>query len=180
MRFYLYIILSLLILNSCGNKEETAIPRFKVKPEVPAQILEDHNYFLEKLKPFTSYEDSTGIAARELYEVMEFHFKEEEDYILPPLGILPLLAKGELPEESGKIVQLIEKFRENREAMLAEHQMIAHFVDEMVTAAGRENHPELSGYEAELEKHAELEEEILFPTVLLLGDYLKLREENNQ
>ena len=62
MRFYLYIILSLLFLSSCGNKEET-IPRFEVKPEVPEQILEDHQYFLERLKPINSYKNSTGIAA---------------------------------------------------------------------------------------------------------------------
>ncbi|MDR9457324.1 MAG: hemerythrin domain-containing protein [Salegentibacter sp.] len=178
MKSYLYIILSLLFLSSCRNEEETAIPRFSVKPEVPAQILKDHNYFLDRLKPITSYEDSTGIVAKELYEVMEFHFKEEEDYVLPPLGILPLLAKGELPEESAKIIQLTEKFRENRDAMLAEHQMIGHFLSEIMDAARRENHPELSGYDKALEKHAELEEEILFPAVLLIGDYLKIKEED--
>lgn len=178
MKPFLYIILSLLLLNSCGKKEETKLPRFEVKPEVPAQILKDHNYFLDKLKPITAYEDSTGITARELYEVMEFHFKEEEDYVLPPLGILPLLAKGELPEESGKIILLTQKFRENREAILAEHQMIEHFLGKMMAAARSENHPELSGYEEELEKHAELEEDILFPAVLLIGDYLELRKKS--
>jgi len=178
LRPYLYIILSLLFLSSCGNKEETKIPRFKVKPEVPAQILKDHNRFLERLKPITSYEDSTGIVARELYEVMEFHFKEEEDYVLPPLGILPSLAKGELPEESKKVIQLTEKFRKNRDVMLAEHQMIKHFLEEMMAVAAKENHPELSGYDEELEKHSELEEEILFPAVLVIGDYLKLKEED--
>lgn len=176
--YLLYILLSLLFLSSCENKEETRIPRFEVEPEVPAQILKDHDYFLERLRPITSYGDSTGIVARELYEVMEFHFKEEEDYVLPPLGILPLLAMGELPEESAKIIQLTEKFRENRDAMLAEHQMIKHFLSEMMAFAGKENHPDLSEYEKALEKHSELEEEILFPAVLLIGDYLKIKEED--
>lgn len=69
---------------------------------------------------------------------------------------------------------------ENREAMLAEHQMIGHFLSEMMAAVAREKHQELSGYLEELEKHAEMEEEILFPAVLLIGDYFKLREENQE
>ncbi|WP_081212150.1 hemerythrin domain-containing protein [Salegentibacter sediminis] len=178
MRVYSSIIVILLFLNSCGNKDETKIPHFGVKPVVPSLILKDHKDFLDKLKVITSYEDSTGLAARELYEVMEFHFKEEEDYVLPPLGILPLLAKGELPKESGKIIQLTEKFRENSDAMLAEHQMIKHFLGEMMAAAWREKHPEILGYDKALEKHAELEEGILFPAVLLIGDYLKLRDKD--
>ncbi|HSP11214.1 MAG TPA: hypothetical protein VLO29_01705, partial [Salegentibacter sp.] len=105
---------------------------------------------------------------------------EEEDYILPPFGILSLLAKCELPEERAKIIHLTEKFRENREAMLAEHQMIGHFLSEMMATVAREKHQELSVYFEELEKHAEMEEEILFPAVLLIGDYFKLREENQE
>ncbi|MFN4763196.1 hypothetical protein ACKGJN_08755 [Gillisia sp. Q332] len=51
--------------------------------------------------------------------------------------------------------------------------MITHFLDEMIRVAERENHQELLGFDKELQKHAVLEEEILFPAVLLIGDYLK-------
>ena len=162
-----------LFLTGCRNEEDVVVLPVAIKPEVPLVILEDHHYFLDKLEQVTSYQDSTGYTARELYEVMEYHFKEEEDYVLPPLGILPLLAKGELPENSKEIITLTEKFRENSDVMLAEHQMITHFLGEMMRAAERENHQELVGFDGELQKHAVLEEEILFPAVLLIGDYLK-------
>ncbi|QED38969.1 hemerythrin domain-containing protein [Antarcticibacterium arcticum] len=174
MKFWKYLIPLLLLPGSCGDKEEARIPQFTA--EVPSQILKEHTYFLNQLKPLTAYEDSTGIVARELYNLLEFHFKEEEDYVLPPLGILQLLANGELPEESGKILKLTEKFRKNESVMLAEHQMIKHFMSKMMNYAATENPGEISGYEKELEKHSELEETILFPTVLLIGEYLKLKE----
>lgn len=34
----------------------------------------------------------TGRAAVKLSDLMQHHFKEEEDFVLPPLGLLPLLA----------------------------------------------------------------------------------------
>ncbi|MGY5850129.1 hemerythrin domain-containing protein [Salegentibacter sp. F14] len=176
MKPYLHIILALFLLLGCGKNKDSEIPRFKVPPETPALILQDHHDFLERLQPIISYEDSTGIAARELYQIMEFHFKEEEKYVLPPLGVLPLLAKGKLPEEAGKIIRLTEKFRENQDVMLAEHQMIQHFLATMMAAAKKENHPELSGFDKALEKHSLLEEEILFPGVIIIGEYLKLKK----
>lgn len=127
-----------------------------IKPEVPLVILKDHHYYLDKLEQVASYQDSTGYAAGELFEVMEYHFKEEKDYGLPPLGILPLLAKGELSENSKEIISLTEKFRENSDVMLAEHQMITHLLGQMMLAAERENHQELMGFDEELHQIAVL------------------------
>lgn len=176
MKTFLTFFLIILLFTGCRDKEmEAIVPAYPEKPETPSVILEDHKYFLKRLEQVRFYEDSTGIAARKLYEVMEYHFKEEEDYVLPPLGILPGLAKGQTPEETENIILLTEKFRKYESVMLAEHQMISHYTKEMMHAAKKEGHPELLGFDAELEKHAALEEEILFPAVLLIGDYLKQR-----
>lgn len=167
-----------LFLAGCRNKEETLVLPMAIKPEVPLFILKDHRYFLDKLGELTSYQDSTGHAARKLYEVMEYHFKQEEDYVLSPLGILPLLARGALPENSEEIILLSEKFRKNSAVMLAEHQMITHLLGAMMLAGQRENHQELKGFDEALEKHAALEEELLFPMVLVIGDFLKQKQAN--
>ena len=173
---FLYVILIALVLNGCSKKEDAAIISVTGKTETPSVILKDHHYFLDKLEPVTFYRDSTGYFAGELYEVMKYHFKEEEDYVLPPLGILPMLARGEFPENAKEIILLTEKFREKYAVMLAEHQMIAHFLGEMMRASKREDHEELTGFDKALHKHAALEEEILFPMVLVIGDYLKLKQ----
>lgn len=173
MRPFSYLILIVLFLTNCTDKKDPVTPTFSVKPETPSVILEDHKYFLKKLEQVTSFEDSTGIVAKKLYEVMEYHFKEEKDNVLPPLGILPGLAKGHTPEEAEKIILLTEKFRKNETVMLAEHQMISHYADILMRAAEKEDHKELMGFDVELEKHAALEEEILFPMVLVIGEYLR-------
>ena len=148
--------------------------------ETPSVILNDHDFFLNKLKQVSNFQDSTGYFARELYEVMEYHFKEEEEYVLPPLGILTYLAREEFPENGKEIILLTERFRENQAVMLAEHQMITHFLSEMMRVAQRENHEELIGFDEALQKHATLEEEVLFPMVQVIGDYLELQQSRDK
>ena len=174
--FWVIILLSI-VLTGCSKKEDPAagLP-VSGKIETPLVILKDHHYFLEKLEQATFYGDSTGFYARELYEVMEFHFKEEEDYVLPPLGVLHVLAGGEVPENAEGIILLAEKSARNSAVMLAEHQMITHFLGQMMLAAAREGHEELIGFDEALHKHAALEEEVLFPMVVVIGDYLKLKQ----
>jgi len=177
LKLLFFIILLFIVLTGCNKKEDPTVG-FPVsgKIEIPLVILKDHQYFLEKLELATFYGDSTGFYARGLYEVMEFHFKEEEDYVLPLLGILPILAGGEFPENAGEIILLSEKSRKNSAVMLAEHQMITHFLGQMMLAAAREGHEELSGFDEALHKHSALEEEVLFPMVVVIGDYLKLKQ----
>ena len=176
-----YIFLLFNVLYGCSKKEDPVVVLpVPVNAHTPSVILKDHHYFLQELEPVTILKDSTGYFARELYEVMKYHFKEEEDYVLPPLGILPVLARGEFPANAEEIIGLTEKFRKNSAVMNAEHQMITHLLGQMVLSAGREGHVEFKVFEEELHKHADLEEEVLFPMVLVIGDYLKLQSEKRK
>lgn len=174
MKLFLYMLLFILIFNQCRDKAKyTSVP-FIEKPGVPSVLKKEHDQFLEKLAKIVSLQDSTGRAAKKLYELMGYHFKEEEDYVLPPLGLLPALAMGKIPEQSEKVIQLTERFRSNSAKMIAEHQMIKAYLDEMMLAGIKENHPELVGFDQEIQKHAASEEEVFFPTAILIGEYLKL------
>lgn len=177
MKPYFFTLLLVLIMTNCRNKENTTTPFFVATPDVPSVILQDHRSFLKKLEKATVYQDSTGVAARKLYEVMEYHFREEEEYVFPPLGILPGISRGQMPDNSEEIFRLTEKFRKNEAVMLAEHQVISHYLQKMIRAAEIEGHQEFADFHTELEKHAALEEQILFPTVLMIGDYLKQRSD---
>ena len=173
MRYLPCMLLIVLFLNQCRNKEKYYTLPFPGKPEVPSSIKKEHTYLLDRLHKLTSLQDSTGSAAIKLNDLMEHHFQEEEDYVLAPLGVLPLLASGKIPEESKKIILLTEKFKSNSAQMIAEHQLIKVYLDELMLAARKENHPEISGFEQELHKHAAIEEEVLFPAAILIGLYLK-------
>lgn len=175
MKHFCYILLLVLFISQCRPKEENTITQFSGKPEVPSSIKEEHQYLLDKIYKISLFQDSTGRVAIKLNDLMQHHFKEEEDYALPPLGLLPLLSTGKLPEQSKEVIVLTEKLKSQLSHMSAEHQLIKAFMDELILVAAKENHPEIIEFEKEIHKHANTEEEILFPTAILIGEYLKLK-----
>lgn len=175
MKHFCYILLLVLFISQCRPKEENTITQFSGKPEVPSSIKAEHQYLLDKIYKISLFQDSTGRVAIKLNDLMQHHFKEEEDYVLPPLGLLPLLSTGKLPEQSKEVIVLTEKLKSQLSHMSAEHQLIKAFMDELILFAAKENHPEIIEFEKEIHKHANTEEEILFPTAILIGEYLKLK-----
>jgi hypothetical protein len=171
----LFLFFLILVLSLCKPKQENTLTQFAGKPEVPSSIKAENQYLLDKVKPLTLYPDSTGIAALKLNELMQHHFKEEEDYVLPPLGLLPSLAAGALPEQRKEVIALTAKLKLQLPHMSAEHQLIKAYLNELVQAAAKDNHPEVIEFEKEVHKHAITEEEVLFPAALLIGEYLELK-----
>ena len=102
MKHLLWLFL-LIFAVQCQPKADQTITQFPGKPEVPSSLKNTHADLLAQLHQFTLIKDGSTPFALKLEELMLHHFKEEEDYILPPLGLLPLLASGQLPEQSKRI-----------------------------------------------------------------------------
>jgi hypothetical protein len=111
MKPYAYILYFVLMWTECRPKPELPLPPFPGKPVVPASIKKEHEHLLGQMHQFSLYPDSTGHSAKKLEELMVHHFKEEEDYVLPPLGLLPLITNGQLPEQTHEILLLTEKLK---------------------------------------------------------------------
>jgi len=172
---YLAIIFFVFFFNACRHREEKDVTQFPGKPVAPASILKEHEYLLSRIHGIASYKDSTGRAAQKLLELMQHHFTEEEDYVLPTLGLLPILTSDSLPENIDDIIKLTDKLESNTTHLNVEHQMIRAYMQETIQAAAFDKHPEIIEIEKVLRQHASLEEEILFPTALMIGRYLKLK-----
>ncbi len=106
---------------------------------------------------------------------MQHHFKEEENFVLPPLGLLPLLTSAKLPEQNKAVIQLCEKLKSQLTHLNVEHKLIKAYMEELMLAAAKDDHFEIIAFEQELQRHAKTEEEVFFPTAILIGEYLKLK-----
>ena len=148
---------------------------FPGKPEMPLSIKNEHDSLLKRLEVITLFQDSTGIVAIKLLELMKHHFREEENLVFPPLGLLPTMAGGKIPGESEAVIQLTEKLKPQMTHMSLEHQMIQAHLEELRQAAKKYNHPEIISFIHDVHSHAAIEEEVYFPAAILVGEYLKLR-----
>jgi hypothetical protein len=130
---------------------------------------------LEKIHKLTLSKDSSSTIAIKLKDLMQHHFKEEEDFILPLLGLLPLLANGQMPEQNKELILLSENVKKQLNHMSAEHQLIKAYIEELKQASDKENQTEIIEFENEVIKHATSEEEVFFPASIVVGEYLKLK-----
>ncbi len=178
MKLIIQIVFFTLLFSCCKPKQDDVVTQFPGKPEIPASIKKEHEELLNTIHAFTLFQDSTGKTAIELEKLMLHHFKEEEDYVLPPLGLLPDLSKGLLPEKKQEIIAMTEKLKEQYSHMSAEHQLIAH-LNKLMTIAAEENHPEVAEFGKAIHKHASAEEEIYFPTAIVVGEFLKMKIQPN-
>lgn len=173
--FYLFL---LILISQCRSKPDIIVTEFPGKPEVPSSLKETHESLLEQVHKLTLYNDSSRFIALKIEELMIHHFKEEEDYVLPQLGVLLAVANGQIPEKSEEIILLSETVKSHMNHLSAEHQLITAFIKELKEASAEENLPEINAFENEIFKHSTSEEEVFFPTSILIGEYLKLKSEN--
>ena len=111
-------------------------------------------------------------AARRAIRIYFPHFEREESTIFPALALVPDLAQGVVRPEMRDTLALISAFKARRDSLADEHRWILCAIDDMVQTASREGNKEFLDFACELRNHERMEEEILFPTVMLIGNYL--------
>ena len=144
-----------------------------MKLQTPALLRAEHEELHGDLARATKAGERTGEAAMAVAKLMHAHFIKEEAYALPPLGLLPALAKGKLEPGMVEVLEMTEKLEADLPQMLAEHQAIVAALQRLVEAAKAENKRGYVLFAEKLMAHAGAEEEVFYPTALLIGRYLK-------
>ena len=143
---------------------------------IPQPLKAEHDELHEELKRATAAGGHTGEAARQVARLLHPHFVKEEEFALPPLGLLERLARGEAPSPSVAqvAVGMSERLRAELPEMLAEHRRIVGALEGLADVAEREGHSGVARFADALKQHARTEEEVLYPAAILLGDLLRL------
>lgn len=145
--------------------------------ETPSSIREEHQQLHHELDLAISSGGRTGTAAKAVAGVLLPHFKAEEAYAMPPLGLLVSIAHDRpiSPDQARRAIRMADQLRAHYDQMISEHQQI-HIALEALAAAAREEHKaEPLAFAEALMLHAQNEEQILYPATLLVGKYLTLR-----
>lgn len=141
--------------------------------QIPPTLKAEHEELHGELARATKAGGRTGEAAKAVAKVMHPHFVKEEEYALPPLGLLSVLAKGKVEAGMAEVLKMTDKLEAELPHMLAEHKEIVTALQRLVEAAKAEDKPEYAHFAEKLMAHARTEEEVSYPTALLIGRYLK-------
>lgn len=141
----------------------------------PSSIEAEHKELHEKLANVIRSKGQTGAAGREVENLLRPHFEKEEQFALPPLGLLSNLAAEKIPPNADDIIKMTDQLKAEMPQMLAEHRKIVEALQRLRKAAQEEHKKEAVKFADHLTAHAIQEEEILYPSAILVGEYLKLR-----
>lgn len=143
--------------------------------KIPHSMIVEHEELHVDLTKAIASGGETGAAAKQVAEALHAHFESEEKYALPPLGLLPALAAGNIVPEMARVFSMTDTLKAELPHMLEEHQAIVAALKKMIEAARQEKKMEHVTFAEKLMLHAQNEEEVSYPTAILIGEYLKLK-----
>ncbi len=141
--------------------------------EIPKTIQIEHEALHSELAKLAKAGGRTGKAAQNPASVLEPHFQKENQYALPTLGLLMPLSEGKFDCGMAAVLSMTDKLQADMSTMLSEHKDISSAVSQLRKAALSEKKSEGVKFADELATHAQTEEQITYPTALLIGLYVK-------
>ena len=142
--------------------------------KIPNSLKSGHEAIEAGLRRAMKEPGALGEAARAVARILDGHHMREEKFALPPLGLLKALGRGETPSGLAEAAELVLGLRREMPQMIDEHRQIAealHRLAKEAAAAGKADYVALA---EDMILHAHLEEDILYPAALLVGEYAAL------
>ena len=146
-----------------------------MKFQIPQPMKEEHEELHVELRKAVMAGGKVGEAAKAVAHVLHPHFEREEKFALPPLGLLSALAEGKIVPEMAEVFTMTDTLKAELPQMLEEHKSIVAALEKLKAAAKQEKKPEVARFAEKLVLHALTEEQVSYPTAILIGEYLKLK-----
>lgn len=143
-----------------------------MKFEIPKPLQVEHEELHATLVNATKEAGAVGEAAREVARLLHPHFVNEEDFALPPLGLLSLLARGGVTPEMAGVLPMTRRLKAELPKMLAEHKQIVGALEKLRAAAHAAGRSEYERFADALVLHAQTEEQVLYPAAILIGEHV--------
>jgi hypothetical protein len=112
------------------------------------------------------------VAAKAVAALLHPHFASEEEFALPPLGLLAGLAAGKLTPAMHDAIAMSDKLKRELPRMMKEHKT-SFARSKSWPAPRRKKKSKIVGLPISL-SHAKTEEQVLYPAAILVGEYLDL------
>jgi len=142
---------------------------------LPQSLIFEQTETLERLTILTKRPGQVAVKAREAIEVMKRHGVREREFILPALTLLPLLADGKVTPDMAWAIAMADRVKAEREQIFDERTKVTEALNALVVAATAAHDKEAAEFAEAAEADSFNDAEILEPTVLLIGDYLRAK-----
>lgn len=141
---------------------------------VPQVLLTEHAEIRAGLDRAIAMGGRVGQVATNVAQALYPHMEKEEKCALRPLSVLPLLAKGQVTPNMSGVLTMVAKLKSALPELLEDHRAIEVALGGLTDVAKAEENGEFTSLAKQLALHLQCEEQILYPTAILIGRYVEL------
>ena len=143
--------------------------------QIPQSLKAEHDELHAELARATKEPGEIGAAAREVARILHPHFVSEEEFALPPLGLLPALATGAVTPEMKPAIDMTRRLKSELPQLLDEHKAVVAARANLQHVSANAGRSDIAAFAGKLILHAQTEEEVLYPAAIVLGQWLELK-----
>jgi len=116
--------------------------------KIPKSLELEHEELHEQLFKGIKEGGKVGEAAKGVADILHPHFEKEEEYALPPLGLLSLLSEDQgedkiTQEMKNNVIFITDKLKADLSHMIEEHNEIVAALNNLIEIAKIKNKTEL-------------------------------------
>ena len=147
---------------------------------VPQSVSYEHEQIIKDLTNFAKREVAHAAAAQKALIVIKAHYAREEAFVLPPLALLPKIAKGAvskdmISKELEPAIAMADRTKAALPELQNDHVQITSLMNELIEAGKADHDEELTRLATRVAIQSLNDFEMTQPTTILIGDYLRLR-----
>jgi hypothetical protein len=166
----------LLVVTVAGIVAAPATAQPVSKPsEIPQSLRVEHNDTLEQLSVLSRRHGPVGVEAGKAMVLFKKHLQREEEYILPPLTLLPLLADGKVSPDMKWAIAMADRVKAEREQIFQEHTQITDAMNSLAAAAQKAHDMAAFDFARGAAADSLNDIELMEPMTIVIGDYLKAK-----
>jgi hemerythrin superfamily protein len=164
-------VLSILLWPACRDQQSKDIS-LALSDSFPVSLQNEHDQLLARFEKIISNRITNDSVSTQLKEVLTHHFREEEIYVWPLLTQLTNTDNLQVSKHD-ELIRAGEKLQEQLVHFDAEHQFIKALLNEWQDGSDTV----INLFVQDLHQHALIEEEIYYPAALMVGKYLRIKND---
>ena len=139
---------------------------------IPQSLRIEHKETREQITILAKRKGPVGAIATEALAAYNRHAAREDEFIFPPLTLLPLLADGKVTPDMAWALPMTDRVKAEQEQIFQEHAAITELLNQLITAAAKAHDNDAKEFAESAAAESLNDLEILLPTVVLIGDTL--------